>query len=164
MSNGGCYRAKFFCQFPDVRPFPIVLLSPKLSLPDVVVCSCRTLEAVMKNLFSVPIFFIVFRETLETAIIISVLLAVVEQIVYSGPGRDSLPATESEKDKHNPESGVLETPPSLPSNDGDDASSDDVEQKKLLRKLRIQVDRVPILNSTAPPVSCAYLALYYRFS
>ena len=32
------------------------------------------------SLFSVPIFFIVFRETLEAVIIISVLLGLVEQI------------------------------------------------------------------------------------
>ena len=35
-----------------------------------------------KNLFSVPIFFIVFRETLEAAIIVSVLLGLAEQIVH----------------------------------------------------------------------------------
>ncbi|KNZ81593.1 Plasma membrane iron permease [Termitomyces sp. J132] len=35
-----------------------------------------------KNLFSVTIFFIVFRETLEAAIIVSVLLGLVEQIVH----------------------------------------------------------------------------------
>ena len=34
-----------------------------------------------RNLFSVPIFFIVFRETIEAAIIVSVLLGLVEQIV-----------------------------------------------------------------------------------
>ncbi|THH02978.1 hypothetical protein EW145_g6634 [Phellinidium pouzarii] len=33
-----------------------------------------------RSLFSVPIFFIVFRETLEAAIIVSVLLGLVEQI------------------------------------------------------------------------------------
>ena len=38
-----------------------------------------------RNLFSVPIFFIVFRETLEAAIIISVLLGLVEQIVHQDP-------------------------------------------------------------------------------
>ncbi|KAF8588812.1 Ftr1 protein [Ramaria rubella] len=34
-----------------------------------------------RNLFSIPIFFIVFRETLEASIIVSVLLGLVEQIV-----------------------------------------------------------------------------------
>ncbi|KAI0271038.1 Ftr1 protein [Russula aff. rugulosa BPL654] len=36
-----------------------------------------------RNLFSVPIFFIVFRETLEAAIIVASLLGLVKQIVYS---------------------------------------------------------------------------------
>ena len=36
------------------------------------------------NLFSIPIFFIVFREALEASIIISVLLGLVEQIVLKG--------------------------------------------------------------------------------
>ena len=90
----------------------------------------------MPNVFSVPIFFIVFRETLEAVIIISVLLGIVEQIANTRLDRDSLPATESEK--QNIESQVHEVPPSLPSND-DDASSDEGQRKKLLRKLRIQV-------------------------
>jgi high-affinity iron transporter len=34
-----------------------------------------------RNLFSIPIFFIVFRECLEASIIVSVLLGLVEQIV-----------------------------------------------------------------------------------
>jgi high-affinity iron transporter len=104
----------------------------------------------MANIFSVPIFFIVFRETLEAVIIISVLLGIVEKIVHTRVGRDSLPATELEKDKHHPESGSHEVPSSLPSNDDDDAASrDDGEQKKLLRKLRIQVSQVLLLN---PPI------------
>ncbi|KAK1765516.1 putative iron transferase [Phialemonium atrogriseum] len=39
------------------------------------------------NVFSVPVFLIVFRETLETVIIISVLLAFLKQTL-DGPGRD----------------------------------------------------------------------------
>ena len=42
-----------------------------------------------KNLFSVTIFFVVFRETLEAAIIVSVLLGLVNQIVYGDPGKTS---------------------------------------------------------------------------
>lgn len=91
----------------------------------------------MPNVFSVPIFFIVFRETLEAVIIISVLLGIVEQIAKTQSGRDSLPTTELEREKQNIESGVNEAP-SLPSN-GQDTSSDEGESKKLLRKLRIQV-------------------------
>ena len=102
-------------------------------LPDVV------LNTDMPNVFSVPIFFIVFRETLEAAIIISVLLGIVEQIANTRVGRDSLHTTELEKEKPNPEGGAHDGPPSLPSDSGDDGSSDDTERKKLLRKLRIQV-------------------------
>ncbi|CAE6472430.1 unnamed protein product [Rhizoctonia solani] len=39
--------------------------------------------AMAKNLFSVPIFFILLRESLEASIIVSVLLSLVEQIVIS---------------------------------------------------------------------------------
>jgi len=39
------------------------------------------------NVFAVPVFFIVFRETLETAIIVSVLLAFLKQTL-DGPNRD----------------------------------------------------------------------------
>jgi high-affinity Fe2+/Pb2+ permease len=38
-----------------------------------------------QDLFSVTIFFVVFRETLEAAIIVSVLLSLVEQIVQEQP-------------------------------------------------------------------------------
>ena len=108
----------------------------------------------MPNVFSVPIFFIVFRETLEAAIIISTLLGVVEQIAHTRLGRDSLPTTEPEK---HPEGVDHETPAALPSIDSD-ASSDDDAQKRLLRKMRIQVKRIHL------PVSRAYFVSRYRFS
>ena len=110
-------------------------------LPDVV------LKADMPNVFSVPIFFIVFRETLEAAIIISVLLGIVEQIANSRVGGDSLHTMELEKEKQSPEGGVHDGPPSLPSDSGDDA-----ERRKLLRKLRIQVRHVG-RASFLPPTS-----------
>lgn len=40
-----------------------------------------------KDVFSVPIFLVVFRETLETVIIVSVLLAFLKQTL-DGPERD----------------------------------------------------------------------------
>ena len=40
------------------------------------------------NVFAVPVFFIVFRETIETAIIISVLLAFLKQTL-DGPNSDT---------------------------------------------------------------------------
>lgn len=39
------------------------------------------------SVFAVPVFFIVFRETLEVAIIVSVLLAFLKQTL-DGPNRD----------------------------------------------------------------------------
>lgn len=39
------------------------------------------------NVFAVPVFFVVFRETLETAIIVSVLLAFLKQTL-DGPESD----------------------------------------------------------------------------
>ena len=40
------------------------------------------------NVFAVPVFFVVFRETLETAVIVSVLLAFLKQTL-DGPERDA---------------------------------------------------------------------------
>lgn len=37
------------------------------------------------DLFSVPIFFVLFRETLEASVIVSVLLAFVQQIFPDDP-------------------------------------------------------------------------------
>jgi high-affinity iron transporter len=39
------------------------------------------------QVFAVPVFFVVFRETLETAVIVSVLLAFLKQTL-DGPNRD----------------------------------------------------------------------------
>ena len=49
-----------------------------------------------KNLFSVPIFFIVFRETLETAIIIATLLGLAHQIAHEGSILVSAPSVATE--------------------------------------------------------------------
>lgn len=81
-----------------------------------------------KDLFSVPIFFIAFRETLEAAIIVSVLLGLAEQIVYEDPGRLTHAHTiTSTNDESRAESGeeALEV--------------SDEDRRRLIRKLRIQV-------------------------
>jgi high-affinity iron transporter len=39
------------------------------------------------SVFAVPVFFVVFRETLETAVIVSVLLAFLKQTL-GGPDQD----------------------------------------------------------------------------
>ncbi|KAK0458145.1 Ftr1 protein [Desarmillaria tabescens] len=74
-----------------------------------------------KNLFSVPIFFIVFRETLEAAIIISVLLGLAEQIIHD----DRRPIVAAEANSEENSSG----------NDSDNV----VKRRRLIRKLRIQI-------------------------
>jgi high-affinity iron transporter len=70
------------------------------------------------NVFSVTVFFLVFRETLEAALIISVLLGLVRQIVHD----DNTPLPSSVDEKQLAE-------------DGDDA----IRNRRLLRKLRLQV-------------------------
>ncbi len=73
-----------------------------------------------KNLFSVPIFFIVFRETVEAAIIISVLLGLTHQIVTRASSRvPSTVVTES-------------------SNQESD-ENDPAERTRLLKKMKLQV-------------------------
>ena len=71
------------------------------------------------NVFSVTVFLLVFRETLEAAVIISVLLGLVKQIVY-----DDTSPLHSIIDENQPAEG-----------DADDAT----RKRRLLRKLRIQV-------------------------
>jgi hypothetical protein len=110
----------------------------------------------MPNVFSVPIFFIVFRETLEAAIIISVLLGIVEQIANTRLGRDSLPTTEFEKEKQEVENGDREAS-AVPPLNNDDTSSDDGERKKFLRKLRLQVCQKVSELSDQPSSRCQRL-------
>ncbi|KAG6816328.1 hypothetical protein H0H87_006927 [Tephrocybe sp. NHM501043] len=108
-----------------------------------------------KNLFSVPIFFIVFRETLEAAIIISVLLGLVEQIVYGEPDiSPTVTQTTSvegqSKDEHGPSSIALSDP------------EDDLAHRRLLvRKLRIQIFAGSALGLLlALAIGAAYVSSY----
>jgi len=80
-----------------------------------------------KSLFSVPIFFIVFRETLEAAIIVSVLLGLAEQIVQDDPGR--LTAAGNSR-------GSSLSSPEVTSHPVEDNTT---RHRRLLRKLRFQV-------------------------
>lgn len=109
-----------------------------------------------KNLFSVPIFFIVFRETLEAAIIISVLLGLAEQIVYEDTGalattRANTRATDSDTSSKD---GDVAGQPELSGNE-----DDSVHRKRLIRKMRIQVSvfRLPrrfLVTERAPSDLC----------
>jgi high-affinity iron transporter len=83
-----------------------------------------------KNLFSVPIFFIVFRETLEAAIIVSVLLGLAEQIVHEDPTRFG---------HRGPIGGSNGSSDSSKDEVSTDPEDDSAHRRKLIRKLRIQV-------------------------
>lgn len=92
-----------------------------------------------KNVFSVPIFFIVFRETLEASLIIAVLLGLAKQVVYSDPSPSAVVApTNGSRDsgsKHESDniSPTTDTAPELISDD------EALRRTRLLRKIRIQV-------------------------
>ncbi|KAJ7723384.1 iron permease FTR1 [Mycena metata] len=82
-----------------------------------------------KNLFSVPIFFIVFRETLEAAIIVSVLLGLAEQIVHDDPTRFGQRGA----------IGGSNSPSDSKDEVTSDPEDDPAHRRKLIRKLRIQI-------------------------
>ncbi|KAI0305241.1 iron permease FTR1 family-domain-containing protein [Multifurca ochricompacta] len=72
-----------------------------------------------RSVFSVPIFFIVFRETLEAAIIVSVLLGLVEQIAHVDSGHlDGQAAPPSQNDTSKTET-VGTSSRELSENEGD---------------------------------------------
>ncbi|KAF9057216.1 iron permease FTR1/Fip1/EfeU [Panaeolus papilionaceus] len=84
-----------------------------------------------KNLFSVPIFFIVFRETIEAAIIVSVLLGLAEQIVNDDGFSESTPESASlqEESSSNKDSNLTPLNP----------EEDLIQRRRLIRKLRFQI-------------------------
>lgn len=86
----------------------------------------------MTQIFSVPVFIIVLRETTEAAIILSVLLALVEQIVKHNPIGKSLTERWTSSD----------TKVGADGNGGTDiALNGEDREKRLIRRLRIQVRR-----------------------
>ncbi|KAI8986648.1 Ftr1 protein [Trametes punicea] len=123
-----------------------------------------------RNVFSVPIFFIVFRETLEAAIIVSVLLGLVEQIVHDDPSLvpgvlPPAPGTpENEKERPplektgSSENGdALATQPQLAS--GEEPQPD---TKRLLRKMRIYIFAGAFLGLfIALAIGAAFIAVWF---
>ncbi|EIM82005.1 iron permease FTR1 [Stereum hirsutum FP-91666 SS1] len=132
-----------------------------------------------KDLFSVPIFFIVFRETIEAAIIVSVLLGLVEQIVYDEPVhgvhlRHQLPAlvpatTTAATDEKRSESASNSNEGGMAARDSEsgrdevDAVQDNAEEKrKLIRKMRIQIfagSALGLLGALA--IGAAFIAVWF---
>lgn len=87
----------------------------------------------MPDLFAVPIFFIVFRETVEAAIIIGVLLSFVQQLMTSGQ---------------------------FESDNGDEARAAGV--KKLLKRMRVQIWAGALAGFlVALAIGAAFIAVFY---
>ena len=128
-----------------------------------------------RNLFSVPIFFIVFRETLEAAIIVSVLLGLVEQIVHQDPSfapgavppsinekasAEKSPATSAEpavangSDGNSSEGAV----PELPA----EGEAPQADTKRVLRKMRIYIFAGAFLGLfLALAIGAAFIAVWF---
>ncbi|KAF8608850.1 iron permease FTR1 [Ceratobasidium sp. AG-I] len=104
-----------------------------------------------KNVFSVPIFFILFRESLEASIIVAVLLSLVEQIVlksgathpslssqvHRGASSPSLGRAQTRESKGT--QGVTEAAADANPTDPDGAHDITETKRRLIRKMRIQV-------------------------
>ncbi|KAG8730517.1 high-affinity iron permease [Ceratobasidium sp. 423] len=104
-----------------------------------------------KNVFSVPIFFILFRESLEASIIVAVLLSLVEQIfLKSGVGHPSL-SSQAQREGSNPSLGRAQTRESKTEGPGESNAQPDAQdhgsgdqalpegKRRLIRKMRFQV-------------------------
>ncbi|WWC59749.1 uncharacterized protein I303_102311 [Kwoniella dejecticola CBS 10117] len=91
--------------------------------------------------FNVPIFFIVFRETIEAAIIVSVLLSFVEQLMLTGKLSSSIPSI-----------------------DDVNAGPDDITNRRrnLIKRMRIQIwagTATGFLLALA--IGAAFIAVFY---
>ncbi|KAJ7512532.1 Ftr1 protein [Mycena galericulata] len=109
-----------------------------------------------KNLFSVPIFFIVFRETIEAAIIVSVLLGLAEQIVHEDPARFGQRGTIGGDSEGN----------GSQTDNKDDVASDPIDdtahRRKLIRKLRFQIFAGAGLGLfLAVAIGAAFIAVWF---
>ena len=96
----------------------------------------------MGNLFSVPIFFVLFRESLEAAIIVSVLLSMSEQIVKrSSPAILDSPRQQDVKNSDTATASDTSTivTEGLPVFVPDTQEAHTQSQNQLLKKLRIQI-------------------------
>ena len=127
-----------------------------------------------RNVFSVPIFFIVFRETLEAAIIVSVLLGLVEQIVHQDPALlpggvpptapTSAPAQDEgsphEKSSSSNSDEGLPTPPELTS--VEETEPNQLNTKRILRKMRIYIFAGAFLGLfIALAIGAAFIAVWF---
>ena len=93
-----------------------------------------------KSLFSVPIFFIAFRECLEASLIIAILLGLVEQIVQQQSPTITTNNADEKDSSSASGSGSGQNADSANTNvlENDTATEETVSQKVLIRRLRIQ--------------------------
>jgi hypothetical protein len=115
-----------------------------------------------RNVFSVPIFFIVFRETLEAVIIVSVLLGLVEQIVHTDSGR-----LQGETTSPSSAEVVDQKEKGVDSSQGlSEGEDDSLRKRRLLRKMRFQVHYsvTTELAGVVKPPSRSLLVLRLVFS
>ncbi|KAF9033925.1 iron permease FTR1 [Hymenopellis radicata] len=112
-----------------------------------------------KNIFSVPIFFIVFRETLEAAIIVSVLLGLAEQIIHDDGAASRVGRTASDSDTDSKEAAPGGSPVITSAvEDVDDAA----HRRLLVRKLRIQIFLGSALGLLiALAIGAAFIAVWF---
>ncbi|EIW73487.1 hypothetical protein TREMEDRAFT_42374 [Tremella mesenterica DSM 1558] len=122
-----------------------------------------------RDLFNVPIFFIVFRETIEAGIIVSVLLSFVEQLMLTGRlsykpvssnehvGHHSPPQTPGFEDSKDHKT--------LPQENEMDASSsidDEARVKGIVRRMRIQIWAGVLVGFfIALAIGAAFIAVFY---
>ncbi len=128
-----CYRRSV--AEPAARSSSLIYGASKLHPGSLLSCSlsCPPAAIMGKNLFSVPIFFIVFRETLEAAIIVSVLLGLAEQIVHDDPPSTQSTIVRTEISEKTSNEGGSST------DAAEQTLDDQVQRRRLIRKLRFQV-------------------------
>jgi high-affinity iron transporter len=113
-----------------------------------------------KNVFSVPIFFIVFRETLEAAIIVSVLCSLVEQIARDdkrSPNATVVDGVNEKEGSPQPTSDALAAQPEL-------EGPEDAERrvKRFIRRMRIQIFAGSFVGFfIALAVGAAFIAVWF---
>ena len=107
-----------------------------------------------KNVFSVPIFFIVFRETLEAAIIVSVLCGLVEQIAHEDK-TFARPAAVDNGDKDSAD-GLAAQPELVSPEDAE------LRKKRFLRRMRWQIFAGSFVGLfIALAIGAAFIAVWF---
>ncbi|KAG8808438.1 high-affinity iron permease [Serendipita sp. 399] len=123
-----------------------------------------------KDLFSIPIFFIVFREALEAVIVIAVLLSLVEAIARErSPTTTGATSTDQEKADHprtttegSKEQEHADDHKSSGTGSGGDIDEATQEQRALVKKMRIQIFGGALAGLlVALAIGAAFIAIWF---